>query len=299
MKKVISVILAIAVVVLSLSACSSKKDDAEFNIDLKFTYDSIYSDFDESSIRAYNDLCKAVLDYKEEVRINTAMLDDVLQLFYTSCPFYALTESVNVNSDNSGFSISYKFDKKTTQEKIKQFNDKIVEIEKECGLGKVSDSFYTLNAYNYVSKNMNVVETSTLAMLDTVLEGKGNIFVYASLFEYLLLQKDIMAFHIIAEDAVGTGWGLSSARLNGNIYYFDMATEHYSNGGNGINYFAMNSNDVKNEGLKNLKYSSQGSAFESVASDFNACRTAKEWSLEGSTLKIVQYDLSEITIDLK
>lgn len=300
MKKIISVVLAICLVALNFAGCSSKKEDVnESKLDIKYTYDSIYSDFDESSVRAFNDVCDAIVNYETDVQFNIAMLDDVLQLVYTSFPLNFLTQSIVENDDGTGVVISFKYDEEKHNEQAKLFNDKIVEIEKECGLGKVNNGVYILNAYNYVASNMKINSSGTSTLFETVMNGEGTIFTYANLFEYLLLQKDIMAFHIIAEDATGGGWSLSSAQLNDEIYYFDMATEFYSNGGKGINYFAMNSKDVKAEGLKNLKYTSSGEGYKASSKAFDACRIAKEWSLEGNSINITQYDLEKTTIELK
>ena len=57
---------------------------------------------DESSIKAYEKLCNAVLNYKSEVKYNVSLSDDVNRLFYTSFPQYVLVDGIDFLNDNSG-----------------------------------------------------------------------------------------------------------------------------------------------------------------------------------------------------
>lgn len=77
MKKAISLILSAAFVCSLFAACSDKSvnedgnnKSSENNIELKITIDAHYSSLDESSIKAYEKLCNAVLNYKSEVKYN-------------------------------------------------------------------------------------------------------------------------------------------------------------------------------------------------------------------------------------
>lgn len=302
MKKVLSLILAFTFVFLSFSGCSSSdktEEEKPVEYSLKNTFDSIYSDFDDSVIHAYEEVCGAIVKGNEDVRINLSMLEDVQQLLYTSYPLIYLVDSITPKTDKSGISLKYKNEAEEHSKLVSQFNAKINQIEKECGFDTASNSLYTLNVYHYVASHIKITEKPSISLFETVMNDEGTVFTYSNLFEYLLLQKGIKAFHIIACDARGTGWGLSSAELNGEIYYFDVGSEYYSTQGNNINYFALNYSDLQNEGLNSIKYTSQGKAFKSKADGFKACRSCKEWSVDGQKLKILQYDLKKITIELK
>lgn len=299
MKRILAVIMSMIIVIGCFSGCSIKTEEVEtISFDLENTYDSIYSDFDASTIRAYNDVCSAIINGEQDVRINLSMLEDIQQLLYTSFPLVYLVKDISHNDDNSGISLTYKNEIDEHKQLVSEFNKKIKSIENECGYSTASNSLYTLNVYQYVSSHIKISSNMSVSLFETVMNGEGSVFTYSNLFEYLLLQKGIKAFHVIASDAKGAGWALSSAEINNGIYYFDVASEYYANNGNNINYFAMNYKDVENEGLNSLHYTSQGKAFKSKDNEFKACRSCKKWSVDGSKLKIVQYDLEEISIDL-
>ena len=120
MKKAISLILSAAFVCSLFAACSDKSvnedgnnKSSENNIELKITIDAHYSSLDESSIKAYEKLCNAVLNYKSEVKYNVSLSDDVNRLFYTSFPQYVLVDGIDFLNDNSGVKITYANDKET------------------------------------------------------------------------------------------------------------------------------------------------------------------------------------------
>ncbi len=103
MKKVLSVLMCTALLLAVLCACSNgekKNENAESS--LKFTYDSAYSSYDESVISAYESLCKCVINYESDLRLNVGMYDEVLQLFHTSFPLSVLVETITEKEDGSG-----------------------------------------------------------------------------------------------------------------------------------------------------------------------------------------------------
>ena len=90
MKKTISLILCAALFCSIFAACSnadsSDKTDESVeadNVQIKITTDAHYASLDESSIKAYEKLCNAVLNYESEVKYNVSLTDDVNRLFYT------------------------------------------------------------------------------------------------------------------------------------------------------------------------------------------------------------------------
>ena len=84
MKKTISLILCAALFCSIFAACSnadtSNKTDESVeadNVQIKITTDAHYASLDESSIKAYEKLCNAVLNYESEVKYNVSLTDDV------------------------------------------------------------------------------------------------------------------------------------------------------------------------------------------------------------------------------
>ena len=91
MKKFLSVILLLVFMMSIFTACSdAAKDDSAQDSEINITVDSHYENIDESSVRAYEKLCTAVVNGDSEVKFNTSLLDDVNQLFYTCFPLYPL-----------------------------------------------------------------------------------------------------------------------------------------------------------------------------------------------------------------
>ena len=245
MKKAISLFLCAVVICTAFSACSDKnsgnnKTDSENteNIELKITTDAHYSSLDESSIRAYEKLCNAVLNYDSEVKFNTGLTDDVNQLFYTSFPQYILVDGIDFLDDNSGVTITYANDKETQNAKLKKFNDAISSIMNSCGYGKVSKNEYLFNVYTYITQNFTI-DNSVTTVFDTAIQKKGMNSTLSGLFEYLLLQDDIKASHLINIDSQSIAKMISLADFNGKKYFFDVTNEIEDNDGKALKYFAM------------------------------------------------------------
>ncbi len=189
MIKAISLFLCAVVICTAFSACSDKnsennKTDSENteNIELKITTDAHYSSLDESSIRAYEKLCNAVLNYDSEVKFNTGLTDDVNQLFYTSFPQYILVDGIDFLDDNSGVTITYANDKETQNAKLKKFNDAISSIMNSCGYGKVSKNEYLFNVYTYITQNFTI-DNRVPTVFDTTIQKKGMYSTLSGLYE--------------------------------------------------------------------------------------------------------------------
>ena len=235
---------------------------------------------------AYENLCKAVINAESEVRFNISMLDDVLQLFYTSFPLSALVDKVEKNEDNSGVTLTYKYSFDEHNKRVEAFEAKVKEIEEYCYNGTLNKNIYAIRLYNYITSSIAESSDATIGAYDTIINGEGTMNSYANMFEYLLLQADIPAYHILAEDAAGSAWSLSGAELDGEIYYFDMMTEFYTTEGKQLRYFGMTSEDVKNEGLTNLNYTDMNPAAEASSLYFDTCRSCVSWEIEGSNLLV-------------
>ncbi len=292
MKKLFSILLCF-VLVLSFCACTAqKKEETEKEEEqLKFTYDAAYSSYDESAVNAYEKLCQSVMDYSSELRMNTGLLDNVLQLFYTSFPLSALVKDLTVNDDESGVDIVYKYNESEHNAKTEQFINTVKETYKKCSEGSTNKTVYAIKLYNYIASSvtLNTDKTGideTVSCLDTILSGYGSSFSYSQYFEYMLRYNDIPAYHILSSDAIGAGWGLAGAVLDNNLYYFDILSEYYDNGGEKLKYFGMTSEDVRNEGLKDLKYTSQSGAPDASDLKFDICRKCDKWELDGAKLLV-------------
>lgn len=298
MKKILSFILCLALVAGVFYGCSSDKKGEENNLKLSFTYDSAYKNYDESVIRAYQTVCKAIVNYDDEVRINVGMRERIQQLLYTSFPLIDLVDKLEEKKDGSGLSVTYKNDEATHKQNIADFEKIICDIQTQCKMGQVSKTEYVIRVYNYVSSHITVSDDMTVSTYQTIVGGKGTSFTYANLFEYLLLQSDIEAFHVLGEDASKTGWGLSGAVIDSNFYYFDVMSEFYANKGTQLLYFGMTSDDVKNEGLRNLMYSDKTKAADASELEFDVCRQCVSWKIADNKLLITRADNKTVEIEI-
>lgn len=288
MKKIISLVLVLTLALLTLCSCSKEGGESdESSVQIKYTYDSAYSAYDASVIRAYEALCDAVVKGEEKAGFNIGLLTKVNQLFYTSFPLSALVTDIKELSDKSGVAITYANEQSVHLDKVKAFDDKINEIVSQCKNGTVSDMEYTVNVYNFVAKNAEIKDASSAdTVYSTIMNNTGNVFTYANMFEYLLQQNDIPAYHVIAQDMAGTGWGLSAGEIGGMLYYFDIGTEYYANSGEQLGYFGMTSEDVNREGLVSTQFTSGAAATDASDLKFEPCRSCKSWELKDGKLYV-------------
>ena len=293
MKKIIAVLTVLCIAVAVFSACGKdKKSDAQNNSVL-YTYDSAYS-FEDASIRAYSELCEAVVKGDSEVRMNMGFIDDVLQLYYTSFPLKFIVESLNPSAEGV-LSIKYKDEEKH----INQANDfisKIASIKEEAE--DESDIAYAVKLYSYIALSVKPSANSSVTCYETVMTGEGTSFSYANMFEYLMQQKGIKAYHILCETDSGESKAISAAELGGELYYFDLYSEYEDNGGKLLKFFGMTSEDVKNSGIKSTIYTNKQTAADASDLIFEACRECKSWEIKKNNLLITKNDGNVVQIAL-
>lgn len=301
MKKLFCIALSIALVLVSFCACSKsepKTEVEEQSVELKYTYDTVYSAYDSNTINSYQKVCEAIVKGEGEATIDTQKLNEVNQLVYTSFPLYPLVESIAPNPDGYGVAITYKNDINTHKDLVKKFADKVNSIVKECKNGATNKAVYVVNAYHYVATNIAEISDESITSYDAIMTGKGNSFTFSNMFEYILLQNDIEACHIIAEDASGKSYGMSASKINDAVYFFDVTGESYSNSGNGLTYFAMNTKDVEKTGVKKMTYTNKSGVAEVKDDSFGDCRISKSFKVENDTLIVTLFDDSTKEISL-
>ena len=303
MKRFLCIILSIFLIAACFCACSKKADEAEtteqsLSDRVKFNFDSAYKSTDESAVSAYEAICKATIDYTTEVRMNTALYDSALQLFYTSFPLSELVNDIKINEDNTGVVISFKLSEEEHKKQTEAFINKCDEIINKCSEATTNKAVFAVKLYSYIASSVNKSEDETVSCYDTIMNGKGNSFSYSQEFEYLLRQKDIPSYHVIASDAVGSGWGIAGAELYGNVYYFDIMSEYFDNGGSKLKYFGMTTEDLKAEGLKNPVFTNREDAIDASDLKFDICRKCDSYTLEGAKLLVTtkNEDIVEVAL---
>lgn len=233
MKRIISLLLSVALVAALLTACS--KPDTLENDTLKYTVDTHYSNMSETVVSYYERLCDAVINGEEEVKLNTMMLDDINQLYYTSFPLFVLVKDIKLSDDGSGLKLVYANESEEHIALVKAFKDKINSIKQECGYGKVSTDKYIFNVYTYITANYSI-DNTYLNAYDTLTNSKGYSAAINALFEYLVLQGGGSACHV--RESNGTNI-ISLVKFKNVWYYFDPAGEISDNGGKALKRFAF------------------------------------------------------------
>ena len=298
MKKLTAVLLALCMAATCFAACSKEgksTDDSAATPPLAITYDATYGSFDPSVYSAYETLCNAIFSGETSARFNIGLMEDVLQLYYTSFPLQPLAD-VTENEDGSGALITYHEDTEAVKEHISAFAEKINALKTECYAGTVSKTVYTLNLYRYICESYT--EGDAENVYETVMNGNGNSETYTRLFEYLLQQADIPAYHIIAADERGATTPMTEAELDGQLYYFDVATERMLNGGKALRYFGMTTDDLATDMVVSTMYTNM--AASSYASDlrFDSCRTSVAWEISGASLLVTMENGTVAEIEL-
>lgn len=290
MKKFISVILSITIISLMLCSCSTEEVDA-IDIQLKYTYDSIYGNMDSSIIRAYETLCDAVVSGEGEAGINTGLLAQANQLFYTSFPLSDLVSDIQINADNSGVVIKYKNGAEIHSENVHTFAEKINDIVSECKEGTTNNLEYILKVYHYVASHADMDSANASHTLySTIMQDKGNAFTYTGMFEYLLNQNGIESNHIIATKDDGSSGAVSGAVIGGEYYFFDLGSECNKDSGNGINYFGMTAEDLKEQGYTKLACTNGSLPPDASDLKFDPCRKSTAWELSEGALLVTAAD---------
>ena len=296
MKKTISVILCLLIAAISLVSCSSKKNE-ENNATLwdsfYYTYDSAYS-YDDATIRAYEDLCKAIVNGSDEVRMNSAYFDDVMALYNTSFPLSAIVESIE--QSESVYKIKYKYE--DAHGKAYEFVEKADEIQGACNNEFNNDNLRAVKLYNYIASSIKVSDNSAITCYETIMTGEGTTFSYSKMFAYLLQQMGIKSYYVLCEDETGAAKAMVMAELNEELYYFDVFKEFEDNEGKNLKYFGMTSEDIKAYGIKNAVFLNSQPASDASALKFEALRNCKKWELDEENLLITKQDDEIVQIAL-
>lgn len=303
MKKTLSIFLCLVILCSAFAGCSekSKKDETKkatvVEQQLKNTYDSHYSDMDESVVRAYEKLCDAVVNHQQEVKFNTSMIDDINQLFYTSFPLYSLVDRIEFLDDKTGVAISYKYETEEHIKKVNKFNAAVNEIMTACKKDEASADEYLFNLYTYISSNV-VIDNSVTTIMDTIISKKGISASISGMFEYLLLQADIPASHIINLNPNSVARMLSVASFGGEMYYFDISSEIEKTSGKGLKYFAMNTKRATFSKNDDFAYTDQTSVEKLENDDYSKLKNCN--SFEKKENKVVAHckDSKDFKFDL-
>lgn len=285
MKKLISVIISLVMIIGIFTACS-KADDSNTNQDNKanITIDTHYADIDESAVRAYEKLCEAVINYEKEVKFNISLLDDVSRLFYTCFPLYPLVESIDYLEDQTGVLITYVNTEEEHSALVSQFFDKIEEIKTQCEYGKVNTDRYIFNLYTYITQNISI-DSSVITTFDTALQGKGYSAPICSLFEYLVLQGGGKASHIVNYEA-GVNI-ISYVEFKGQWYYFNPVLDIQKGTGNSLIGFAMNDSRV---GGVQFNYTDESPVDKVTDNTFDKLENSVSYILDGDKVNVMCKD---------
>lgn len=281
MKKFLSVILLLVFMMSIFTACSdAAKDDSAQDSEINITVDSHYENIDESSVRAYEKLCTAVVNGDSEVKFNTSLLDDVNQLFYTCFPLYPLVESIDLMGDSTGVTITYKNTAEEHLELVNAFYDKVDEIMQACEYGKVSTDRYIFNVYTYITSNMQS-DSSVVTAYDAIMQGKGYSAAICSAFEYLVLQGGGKASHVIsASDGQKI---MSAAEFKDGWYYFDPAADIEDNSGKALTGFAVSSD---RDGLGSFNYTDGEPVDIQGSESFEKLAYSVSYTVDGDTVNV-------------
>lgn len=296
MKKVLSIVLCLLFVCVTFTACSEKPEEETQTAELKITYDAAYLSYDSSVVSAYENVCKAVLNGEESVRLNLALAEKVRRLFYTSFPINVLVESLTEDEKDEGFAIKYKLSPDEHKKAVNDFTNKINEIISECK--SANTTVYAINVYHYVASHAKVSEDTAISCYDTIMKGEGSSFSYSQMLSYLFLQGGIPACYVTASDAANAGWGVVQAKLYDDWFYFDPLGEFYDNGGENIIFFGMTDKDLKKTGLNNPTYSDNTSTRDASGLYFDALRFSKSYEISGNNLLVTTTEGNIVQIAL-
>ena len=293
MKKILSLLFCTVIIVGVFAACHSDKEEASATVldTISYTYDSAYA-FDDITTRAYTDLCKAVVNTEGEVRINPGVFDDTMQLFYTSFPLNALVDKIEATS--GAYKISYK-NAETAHSDTLDFIEKVHNVYENA---EESDAVKAVKIYNKIASSIKVSENSAINCYETVMKGEGTSYSYSNMFEYVLQQNGINAYHVLCETESGVSKAISAAEFGGELFYFDLFAEYEDNGGKLLKYFGMTTEDVKNYGIKSMIYTNKQTADDASNLRFEACRNCKAFEIKGSELTVTKNDGNIVQVAL-
>lgn len=280
MKRFLCLSISVLFVFSVFSACSKESDNTLDAENIKITIDSHYDDYDPSVIRAYEKLCRAVINGEDEVKYNTSLSESVNQLFYTCFPLYSLVDTLNPLEDMSGISIKYKNELEEHKALVSSFYQRVEEIKAKCGYGNVNTNRYIFNVYTYITKNFTV-DNSVLTTFDTLINSKGYPASICSVFEFLVLQGDGKAGHIL--NYTGTSNIMSFAEFKGKIYFFNPALDIENNQGKALTGFAMNSKRV---GDITFTYTDEKEVEAVTDNSLDKLENSISYAVDGNNIKV-------------
>ena len=291
LKRIISLFLSAVVIVCAFYGCSSKQQ--EHSLVNLITADSHYENIDESSYRAYEKLCNAVINGESSAKFNISLLDDVNQLFYTGFPLNALVDEIRVEEDKSGVAISYKNDADTHKQLVSEFSGKIENMLEKCKEENANSDRVVFNAYTYVTSNFTV-DNSIVTVYDTVIEGRGTSAAINSLFEYLVLLSGGKASHML--NLKGSLTVVSMVEFKGVNYYFDPAREIEKNSGKALVYFAMDQSRVGKYAPGRFTYTNQDNAPKITDREFEKLESSVSFTVGDNEISVNLKDNGQMSI---
>lgn len=288
MKKVLSLILSLSLIFCIFAGCSNNDSDEEPTsepVSLTITTDESNSYLSQSSIRAYETLCSAVLNGETEANFNTTLIDDVNRLFYSDFPLSYLVGKLDIKSDNTGVSITYKNDTETHLSLVSEFTDKVNKILTDCGFGTVSPNVLVLNLYSYITKN-TVIKYQSNTVYELIINSSGYSSSLAGAFSYLLNQAGIKASVVKSTNEDGIAF-MTETSFKGMNYIFNPFFEADKNKGEALCYFALDYDGLASDGFTDVRYrNGDGVVFDDGNNDFSQLRSSISYKVDGNTLNV-------------
>lgn len=266
MKKIISVLAALAVIASVFAGCTSSKVK---DYTLKITYDGHYSDYSEDVYADYEKLYQAVMNGESTVSVNADNVDALNTLFYTGCPLSGLVTSMSLTSSGDSIRLKYAQSQSSHKELVKEFTQKTAEILYECGYETEPVKEVLLNIYTYVSSNITQNDEITSAY-DTIISKSGSSSGYQAAFQFLVQQAGFDASRVYGVASTGARF-LTQVIVDGEAYYFDPCEENNYSEGKGLCCFGMGALGLEMNGLGNdIKYSdNENVVFSADSGKFN------------------------------
>lgn len=301
MKKIVSLFLSAALVVCAFAGCSKeeKKKEKETTVENSITYtvDAHNSSVNQSVVRAYEQLCDAVVSGKEEALFNTSLIADVNKLFYSDFPLSYLVNKLEINDNNSGVKITYEKDMENHIKAVEEFKNRLNEILTACGYGKVSKNILLLNIYSYLTKNITLSSQFNYSY-DAIVGLKGYSFSITSAFTYLLNQAGINASIINAMNEDGICF-MTEAEFDGCRYVFIPFLEADENAGSGLCYFALDYSELVSAGFTDVSYSDgSGVAFDDTDKVYTEFRDSVAYILDGNHLSVTKNNGENVQLSI-
>lgn len=289
MKKLLSVILCCALILCIFAGCSDNNETelepSTEPVSISFTTDYSNSSFSQSSIRAYETLCDAVINAGSEANFNTTLINDVNRLFYSDFPLSCLVSRIDLKSDNTGVKITYKNDTDEHLRLVSEFSSKVNKILSDCGFGKVNNDTLVLNLYSYITKNTEINNQSNNTY-DAIVNSTGYSSSFAGAFAYLLNQAGVKASVVKSTNEDGIAF-MTETDFKGMSYIFNPFFEADANKGSALCYFALDYAELAAAGFTDVRYRNDDSVvFDDGENDFAQLRNSVSYTLDGNNLSV-------------